>query len=129
MVATSTTHAEYIAQDYAARELVWILEFLREIGFPASNITKVYGNAEESLTRLYGDNQGALALARNPVHHKNTKHIEVKYHYIREQLAKKVMSLSYCPSQQNMADIMTKPLSRQVFEKHRQAMGMSGIGQ
>jgi hypothetical protein len=125
VVATSTTHAEYIAQDYATRELIWILQFLKELGFPAQSTTNVFGNAANSLPTLLGDNQGALALARNPVHHKRTKHIDVKYHFIREQLAKKILSLVYCPSQKNVADIMTKPLGKPLFERQRESMGMS----
>ena len=80
-----------------------------------------------SLPTLHGDNQGALALARNPVHHKLTKHIDVKYHFIREQLAKKVLNLVYCPSQKNVADIMTKPLGRPQFERQCEGMGISEI--
>lgn len=87
-------------------------------------ITKVYGH---SPPQLFGDNQGAQALARNPVHHKLTKHIDVKYHFVREQLKKKVLTLVYCPSQKNVADIMTKPLPKVTFEKHREAMGMSDV--
>ena len=124
LVATSTTHAEYMGQDHATRELMWILQFLKEIGFPVAEKTKVYGN---TLPTLFGDNQGALALARNPVHHRLSKHFDVKYHFIREQLKKGTFDLVYCPSHKNVADIMTKPLPKQVFEKHRDAMGINRV--
>ena len=127
VVATSTVHAEYIGQDYATRELMWIQQFLKELGLPAREGTKVYGHMGQTPPTLYGDNQGAQALARNPVHHKLTKHIDIKHHFIREQLAKKVLTLVYCPSQKNVADIMTKPLQRVVFERHREAMGMTEV--
>ena len=113
VVATSTTQAEYIGQEHATRELMWILQFLRDIGFPPAQVPK-----------LYGDNQSAQSLARNPNQHKRTKHFDVKHHFIREQLQRKTMRLIYCPSQKNIADIMTKPLSKQVFEQHREGMGM-----
>ena len=127
VVATSTTHAEYIGQDYAARELIWILRFLDEIGFPAKDITKIYSHLNLTMPLLYGDNQGALALAKNPVHHRLTKHIDVRYHFIREQLAKKVFNLLYCPTKKNVADIMTKPLDKVLFEQHRESMGISDV--
>jgi hypothetical protein len=128
VVATSTTHAEYIGQDYAARELIWILRFLDEIGVPAKDVTKVYSHLNLSLPLLYGDNQGALALAKNPVHHRLTKHIDVRFHFIREQLAKNVFKLLYCPTKRNVADIMTKPLDRPLLEQHRESMGISDVG-
>ena len=83
LVATSTTQAEYIGQDAATRELIWILQLLKDIGFSPNEITKVYGNIAPT---LFGDNQSAQALARNAVHHKLSKHFDVKYHFIREQL-------------------------------------------
>ena len=124
LVATSTTHAEYVGQDHATRELLWILQFLNEIGFPPAEVTRLHGHTGPT---LFGDNQSAQALARNPVHHKLSKHFDVKYHFIREQLRKKVLNLVYCPSSKNVADIMTKPLSKQVFERHREAMGMDEV--
>jgi hypothetical protein len=78
--------------------------------------------------QLFGDNQGALALAHNPGgRHKGTKHIAVKYYYIRELLKDGVLDLQYVPTAHNTADIMTKPLGRQLFERHREAMGMSFV--
>jgi hypothetical protein len=128
VVATSTTHAEYIGQDYAARELIWILRFLDEIGFPVKDTTKVYSHLNLSMPQLFGDNQGALALAKNPVHHRLTKHIDVKYHFIREQLANKVFNLLYCPTKKNVADVMTKSLDKALLEQHRESMGISEVG-
>jgi transposase InsO family protein len=124
LVATSTTHAEYIGQDQAARELVWILQFLKEIGFSPEHLTKIYGH---SLPTLLGDNQGALALAKNGGHHKLSKHFDVRLHAIRGYIQKKILELVYCPSNQNTADIMTKPLSKQVFEFHREGMGIQKL--
>jgi hypothetical protein len=124
LVATSTTHAEYIGQDHAARELVWLLQFLKEIGFSPADITKVYGH---SLPALFGDNQGALALAKNAGHHKLSKHFDVRLHSIRGYVQRKILTLVYCPSSKNTADIMTKPLSKQVFEQHRDGMGMEQV--
>ena len=114
-MATSTTQAEYIGQDAATRELIWILQLLKDIGFSPNEVTKVYGNITPT---LFGDNQGAQALARNAVHHKLSKNFDIKHHFIRDQVKRKVLNLVYCPSSKNVADIMTKPLSKQVLERH-----------
>jgi hypothetical protein len=124
IVATSTTHAEYVAQDSATRELVWILEFLDEIRFAPGEVTTVIGTTRPT---LFGDNQSAQAIARNPVKHKLSKHFRCKLHYIREQLKNNVLNLVYCSSSLNTADVMTKPLSKGVFERHREGMGMEDI--
>jgi len=59
------------------------------------------------------DNQGAMKLAENPVHHKRTKHIDIKYHHLRELVENQEILLKYCPSEDMMADILTKNLSKQ----------------
>lgn len=120
VVATSTTHAEYIAQDSAARELVWIKQFMEELQLSLEQPLPLLGP-------LHGDNQGALALAQNPVNHKRSKHFEVKLHAIREWVAKKVLRVIYVPSQDNVADILTKPVDKPTLEKHRASMGMVPI--
>jgi hypothetical protein len=127
VVATSTTHAEFVAQDFAGREVAWLTNFLTDLGLSSSGGMNVFGKVENK-PLLYGDNQGALALAQNPGgRHKGTKHIAVKYFYIRELLKDNVMELQYCPTRFNTADIMTKPLARPLFEQHRSGMGMSFV--
>ena len=59
---------------------------------------------------MYVDNQGAIASANNPVHHKRSKHIDVKYHYVR--LENGAVSLTYVPTDNNVADVFTKPETR-----------------
>lgn len=71
------------------------------------------------------DNQGAIAIARNPIGHARTKHIDIRYHFIRETLQEGTIDLCYCPTSEMVADILTKPLSRGQFEKLRLAMGMN----
>ena len=123
VVASSTTHAEYIGQDFAARELEWILQFLKELGVKQEVIPDIIGTKLEDTT-LYGDNQPAMNLARNPVNHKASKHIDVKHHRIRDLLKRKVFKLVYVPTLDNTADILTKGVDKQKFEKHRAGMGM-----
>ena len=57
------------------------------------------------------DNQSAISLAKNPVFRQRTKHIDIKYHYIRSQIKENLIELKYIPSELNVADIFTKPVS------------------
>lgn len=61
---------------------------------------------------MYVDNQGAIALANNPVHHKRSKHIDVKYHYVRLEIQNEVVKLIYIPTDNTVADVITNPVTR-----------------
>ena len=71
-----------------------------------------------------GDNQGSIAIARNPIAHSRTKHIDIRYHYIREALQDHVIDLCFCPSSEMIADVLTKALSKKPFECLRLSMGI-----
>ncbi|KAI5081934.1 hypothetical protein GOP47_0001677 [Adiantum capillus-veneris] len=73
---------------------------------------------------IYTDSHSALAVARNPVFRARTKHIEVHYHYVREMLSVGEISLTYVPTQENLADLFTKTLSREKLEAFRKALGL-----
>ena len=66
---------------------------------------------------LYEDNQGAIEISRNPRFHNRTKHIDVTFHFIRERIASNEIRVVYCPSSDILADIMTKGLTKNRFEK------------
>lgn len=68
---------------------------------------------------LYCDNQGAIALSNNPVQHQRSKHIDVRYHFIREAIQNGKVQLFYVPSEENIADVFTKPVTRHKNEKFR----------
>ena len=68
------------------------------------NGVKLYGHHEDAIVSLYADNQGAIALAKNPVHHSRSKHIDIKYHFIRLAVEENVVDLQYIPSAENNAD-------------------------
>ncbi len=70
-----------------------------------------------------GDNQGAIALAKNPVAHARTKYIDIRYHYIHEAVQGGVIDLQYCPTKEINADLLTKPLPKGQFEKLRLSFG------
>ena len=74
---------------------------------------------------LYADNQGAIAMAENPTHHNRNKHIDVKYHYIREQVANQSVKLQYRNTSEMTADILTKSLPLVKHQSHVTAMGMN----
>ena len=75
-------------------------------------------------TVLMEDNQGAISIAKNPVAHSRTKHINIHYHYIREAMLEGIVIIHYCPTEQMIADVLTKPLPRERFKLLREAMGM-----
>ena len=73
---------------------------------------------------IYGDNQGAIALAKNPVFHARTKHMGIQLHWLREQLKAGTVDLSYVTTTEQVADGLTKALPNQPFVKFRRALGL-----
>lgn len=114
-VALSTTEAEYMALTEATKELKWMRQFLTELG---------QGPGKEA-TVLCTDNQGAIALAKNPVSHAKSKHIDIRHHFIRDAVMDKIIWLQYVPTEEMTADSLTKALSRQKHEKCAIGMGMT----
>ena len=99
-VSTSTTESEYIAVSESAKEAVWLRGMLGELGY------------RQGRTQLNGDNQGSIALANKPAIHSRTKHIDIRYHLIRELIENKTISLGYVESANQKADVLTKPLAK-----------------
>jgi hypothetical protein len=78
----------------------------------------------EEPTTIHCDNTSVISLSKNLVQHSKSKHIPIKYHYLRDQAENKNIKLEYVPTQEQVADIFTKPLSRDVFEYLRQKLGV-----
>jgi len=114
--ALSTTEAEYIAGCEASKEAIWITRLLKEL--------KLEG---KQTVPLYCDNQSAIRLAKNPEFHQRTKHIDVKYHFIREQIEKGVISLEFVGTEDQLADLFTKPLEGVRFQNLRERIGMIDV--
>jgi hypothetical protein len=112
-VALSTTEAEYMALTEACKEVEWVRGLLKELR---------YGS--DLPTTLSTDNEGALALANNPVSHNRTKHIAIRHHYVREKIADKSVWIQHVPTEMMTADSLTKALARQKHAKCTQLMGM-----
>jgi hypothetical protein len=107
-VSTSTTEAEYVALCQGNKEAVWIRGLLLKLGF-----TQFLGDSLE--VQMYSDNQGCIALAENPENHSRSKHIGVQYHYSRQLIEYKKIRLDYCPTEDMLTDVLTKPLGFRAF--------------
>ena len=79
---------------------------------------------QEHATTLFEDNQSAIALAKNPVHHARSKHIDIQHHYIREKIESKEIDINYMSTDEMIADALTKPLARPKFSKFVADMGL-----
>ena len=112
-VSLSTTEAEYVAAGSASREVVWLRRLLEEVECLCSGPTV-----------LNVDNQSAIRLIKNPEFHKRTKHIDIQHHYVRELYESGEISVSYVSSEEQLADLFTKPLPRCTYERLRGAIGM-----
>ena len=99
-VALSSTEAEYMALSEATQEAIWLKAFLCELGEISS----------DTAVKIFEDNQGSIALAKNPQYHKRTKHIDIKYHFVREKVEDGQVILEYISTLDMLADIMTKPI-------------------
>ena len=106
-VAQSTAEAEFHALDEAAREAVYLRNLLEEIGL----------RMDKPLV-LYEDNQPTIALAYNPVTTSRTKHVAVRFNYVREKIGDGTLEIVYCPTADMVADALTKCLGGDSFAKH-----------
>jgi hypothetical protein len=109
-IALSTGESEYIAAAEAAKTGQWLRGLLTELGY-----TDYLG--EHLSVPIYSDNTACIALAKDPVEHSRTKHIEVRYHYIRQLVAYGKTTLAYLPTTEMLADILTKPLANIAFQR------------
>lgn len=114
IVAQSTAEAEYVAGAAAANQAIWLRKILLDLG------------AEQlEATEIYCDSKSAIAIAQNPVQHGKTKHIQVKFHVIREAVKNHEIKLIHCCSDLQVADILTKALPKARFERLRELIGVS----
>jgi hypothetical protein len=114
-VALSTMEAEYMSSADAARQAIWLRLWLDDIG---------HGLGDDALPIL-NDNNGAIALAKNPVSHERSKHIGLRHRFLREKVEEKVISLDHVRSAENLADLLTKSLPRETFDRLRDMLGMT----
>ncbi|MCO5557659.1 hypothetical protein L7F22_011227 [Adiantum nelumboides] len=112
-VGTSSCEAEYRAIFIATIECVWLRCLMANLDV-----------GQDTTNTIYTDSQSALAVARNPIFHACTKHIEVHYHYVKKRLSIGEISLAYVPTQDNLADYFPKALSCVKLEAFRKTLGL-----
>ncbi|KAG6407407.1 hypothetical protein SASPL_130398 [Salvia splendens] len=108
IVTLSTCEAEYVAATFSVCHAVWLRSLLAELGW-----------SQKKPTTICVDNKSAIALSKNPVFHNRSKHIDTRFHHIRECVANKEIQVEYVKSQDQVADIFTKPLKFEDFIKIR----------
>src|SRR6187455_454199 len=111
-VALSTAEAEYIAAGHCCAQLLWMRQTLRDYGY---KLTKV---------PLLCDNESAIKMADNPVEHSRTKHTAIRYHFLRDHQQKGDIEIAYINTKEQLADIFTKPLDQQTFNKLRHELNI-----
>ena len=116
LVTLSTTESEYVAASSACKEAVWLRKLLRNLNC-----------GSEKATVIFVDNQSAIRLVKNPEYHKRTKHIDIRYHFIREKSEAKEIAVEYVPSELQKADIFTKALTKQRFKSLCESMRVLNI--
>ena len=116
IIAQSSTESEYVALCSAAQEAVWLRRLLAGIGFE-----------QKGPTIVHEDNQSAMSLSRNPRDHSRTKHIDVKFHYIRKAIEDKIVDVQYLCTAEMLADTLTKALPLPKFQKFRDGMNVLEI--
>lgn len=114
-IAMSSTEAEYMALSDSTKEAIFLKELFSEL------------MRTEGPIRIYNDNQGAQQIACNPVLHRKTKHIDVRYHFIRQKVEDNVIELKHLPTTDMIADICTKALPKPKHIYCMKQMGMSSV--
>ena len=99
---------EYMALSVATEEAIWLRHLQEEL-----RVT------DSCPTLIYEDNQGAISMAKNPVIYKRTKHVQIRYHFVREAVEQGTIALEYCRTTEMLADSFTKGLACEQFEKLR----------
>ena len=106
-VALSSAELEYMAASQAACEAIWMREIL--VGLFGSHLYP---------TVIHFDNKSCIKLSINPLFHDRSKHIDIRYHHIRDCVQRKIMFVQYIPTENQDADILMKALTRRKFEYH-----------
>jgi hypothetical protein len=111
-VALSTTVAEYIAASHCCAQLLWMRQTLRGYDYKLSKVP------------LLCDNESAILMADNPVEPSHTKHIDIRYHFLRDHQQKGDIEITYVNTQNQLVDIFTKPLDEKIFSKLRNELNI-----
>lgn len=113
VVSLSTTEAEFIAAAACTCQMIWMKRILKKIGYEGS-----------SSPLIYCDNSSTIKLSKNPVMHGKSKHIDVRFHFLRDLVNEGAVQLKFCSTHQQVADIFTKPLKLDTFLELRRKLGV-----
>lgn len=114
-ISLSTTEAEYIAAGSCCTQMLWLKQMLKDYGISQGKLT------------IFCDNTSAISITKNPVLHSKTKHIELRYHFIRDLVEKQILELSFVPTKTQLADLFTKALDTERFQELRNALGIQDL--
>jgi hypothetical protein len=109
----SSCESEYRALAQCSCEAVWIRRLLKELRI-----------LDDKPTHLYCDNQSSIKLSYNPVFHEKSKHFEIDFHFTRQQVENNTIRVEFIPSQEQLADLLTKSLGRIKFENCRDKLNL-----
>ena len=113
VVSLSATEAEYIAAASCACQCIWLRRILKHLGL-----------GENEATKILCDNNSTIQLSKNPVLHGRSKHIAVRFHFLRDLVNEQVVQLKYCNTNEQVADVMTKAVKLDQYEKFRHMLGV-----
>ena len=106
-VVLSSCESEHVSLCHGGTEIIYVRRFLNDLGFPQVNPTIIYEDNQSTIKQVYGS-----------MNHNVTKHISPKFHFVKQQVELKKISVVYTESSENTADIFTKPLNKQIFQEH-----------
>jgi len=116
IVALSTAEAEYVSASEATAQAIWLRFVLDD-----------FGEMQTEATPLFCDNMSAISMAKNPVFHQRTRHINRRYHFIREALQEGVIDTKFCRGEEKLADIFTNALPKVRFNYLRMKLGVKPV--
>jgi hypothetical protein len=112
-ISLSTTEAEYISTATCCTQVLWMIQTLADLEVKYA-----------APIPIHCDNTSAISVSKNPIFHSKTKHIPIKYHFLREKVTNQVVQVQYIPTTEQIAYIFTKPLAKTPFEYLRQNLGV-----
>ncbi|WVZ18913.1 hypothetical protein V8G54_006235 [Vigna mungo] len=113
VVSLSTTEAEYIVAAFCACQCIWLKRILKHLGIK-----------NREATEILCDNNSTIQLSKNLVFHGRSKHIAIRFHFLKDLVNDEVINLRYCSTTEQLVDIMTKALKLDQFEKIRHMLGV-----
>lgn len=116
IVTLSTTEAKFVAAASCASQGNWMRRILEKLG-----------HSQSGSTTMFCDNSSTIKLSKNPVLHGRCKHIDVRFHFLRDLTKEGAVELVYCGTHEQVADVMTKPLKLDVFQKLQCLLGVCQV--